>query len=51
MWVDPVTGEVLREGGMHGGTAEPGGQSRRGSFRCRGGNACRDATGRGSHGD
>lgn len=27
VWVDPVTGEVLREGGMHGGTAEPGGQS------------------------
>lgn len=26
VWVDPVTGEVLREGGMHGGTAEPGGQ-------------------------
>lgn len=27
VWVDPVTGEVLREGGMHGGTVEPGGQS------------------------
>lgn len=26
VWVDPVTGEVLREGGMHGGRAEPGGQ-------------------------